>query len=198
MVDQFFSDPVTLQRLHLGPLGPRINAFARCLSESGYAGWTAEEKIRVVSRLSQWLQGRDRRIEDLDEEVVAQFLDYRRRKGLSLHGAPPALRDLLRYLRDAGIIPRARIERGPLCAVEECFAQHLAEERGLAKSTIDNYLPTARAFLSERFGKGPIALGELTPKDITRFILRHANRVSPKRVQLITTALRGFFRFLFE
>jgi site-specific recombinase XerD len=198
MVDQVFSDPLTLQRLHLGPLSPCIDAFARHLSERGYASWTAEEKIRVVSRLSHWLQGRDRRVEDLDEGVVSQFMECRRRKGLSLHGAKPALRDLLRYLRDAGVISCARVERGPLHAIEECFAQYLAEERGLAKPTIDNYLPTARAFLSERFGKEPIALGELTPKDITGFILRHANRMSPKRAQLVTSALRGFFRFLYE
>ena len=198
MVDQFFSDPVTLQRLHLGPLGPRIDAFARHLSERGYASWTAEEKIRVVSRLSRWLQARDRRVEALDEEVVSQFMEYRRRKGLSLHGAPPALRDLLRYLRNTGGIPSAQVERGPFHAIEECFAKHLVEERGLARSTIDNYLSTAHVFLSERFGKEPMALGELTPKDITRFILRHAHRMSPKRAQLVTSALRGLFRFLYR
>jgi site-specific recombinase XerD len=198
MVDQFFSDPSSLQRFHLGPLGPCIDAFAQHLSERGYASWTAEEKIRVVSGLSHWLQRGDRSVEDLNEQVVSQFLRYRRRKGLSLHGAPPALRDLLRHLRDAGIIPRARVERGPLHDIEGSFARYLAEERGLAKPTIDCYLSTARAFLSERFGKRRIALDELTPKDITGFILRHANRVSPRRAQLVTSALRGFFRFLFQ
>jgi site-specific recombinase XerD len=198
MIDQIFSDPLTLQRLHLGPLGPHIDAFARHLSERGYANWTAEEKIRVVSRLSQWLQARDGRVEDLNEEVVSQFLKYRRRKGHSLHGAQPALRDLLRYLREAGIIPHVHVERGPLHAIKESFARYLAQERGLAKPTIDNYIRTARAFLFERVGKGLIVLHELTAKDITNFILRHANKVSPKRAQLITTALRGFLRFLFE
>jgi len=137
-------------------------------------------------------------VEALDEEVVSQFMEYRRRKGLSLHGAPPALRDLLKYLRDAGGIPSARVERGPFYAIEKCFAKHLVEERGLARSTIDNYLPTAHAFLSERFGREPMALGELTPKDISRFILRHAHRMSPKRAQLVTSALRSLFRFLYR
>lgn len=173
MVDHIFSDPLTLQRLHLGPLGPHIDAFARHLSERGYANWTAEEKIRVVSRLSQWLQARDRRVEDLNKEVVSQFLKYRRRKGLSLHGAPPAIRDLLKYLRDGGIIPCARVERRSFDAIGECFVQYLVEERGLAKPTIDNYVATARVFLSERFGQGPIVLEDFASKDITDFILRH-------------------------
>ena len=79
MVDQFFSDPVSLQRLHLGPLGPRIDAFARHLSERGYARRTTEEKIRVVSSFSRWLQRRRRAVEDVDEQVVSEFLRYRRR-----------------------------------------------------------------------------------------------------------------------
>ncbi|MGD0235028.1 MAG: tyrosine-type recombinase/integrase [Syntrophorhabdales bacterium] len=198
MVEQFFSDPVSLQRLHLGPLGPRIDAFARHLSDRGYARRTTEEKIRVVSSFSRWLQRRRRAVEDVDEQVVSEFLRYRRRKGPSLHGVPPTLQDLLTHLRTAGIIPCVQIEHSPLYAIEGCFARYLTEERGLAKPTLDNYLPIVRLFLSERFGGGPIALDKVAPKDIARFILRHANRMSPRRAQLVTTGLRSFFRFLYE
>jgi site-specific recombinase XerD len=197
MVDQFFSDPVSLERLHVGPIGPCIDAFARHLSERGYARWTAEEKIRVVSRFSGWLESKGRVKEDVDEQVVSEFLRYRRRRDLSVHGVPPALRDLLKYLRDARIIPHAHVERGPFHGIEGCFTRFLTEERGLAKRTIDHYIPTVRAFLSERFCGGPIDLDELTPKDIPGFILRHAKMVGPRHVQLITTVLRSFFRFLY-
>jgi site-specific recombinase XerD len=197
MVDQFFSDPVLLQRLHLGPIGSCIDAFARHLSERGYARWTAKEKIRVVSRFSGWLQKKGQPMEDVDEQVVSAFLQYRRRRDLSVHGAPPALRDLLTYLRDARIIPCTHAERGPFYAIEACFIRYLAEERDLAKTTVDHYLHTVRALLSERFGGGPIVLDELTPKDIRGFILRHVKRLSPKHIQLVTSALRSFFRFLY-
>jgi len=79
-----------------------------------------------------------------------------------------------------------------------CFARYLTEERGLAQRTLDSYLPPVCAFLSERFGTEPIVLDELTPKDITGFILRHSKRVSPRRAQVVTTVLRSFFRFLYE
>lgn len=198
MVDQFFSDPVSLQRLHLGPLGPHIDAFARHLSERGYARRTTEEKIRVVSSFSRWLQKRNRAVEDVDEQAVSAFLRYRRRNGPSLHGVPPTLQDLLTHLRTVGIIPSVQREHSPLYAIEGCFARYLTEERGLAKPTLDNYLRIVRLFLSERFGTKPIALDELTPKDSTRFILRRTNRISPRRAQLLTTGLRSFFRFLYE
>jgi site-specific recombinase XerD len=196
MVDQFYSFPSSWKRLRLGPVGPYIDTFTEYLSKRGYARWTIKEKIRRVAGLSRWLQRRKCGVEDIDERVVTDFLRYGHREGLSQHGAPPALRDLLVHLRDGDVIPRARVEHGPFHGIEGCFARYLIEERGLSKSTIANYLPAARTFLSERFGGEPLALHELVPKDITGFILRHANRMSPKRAQLVTAALRSFLCFL--
>ena len=127
------------EHLRLGPLGTNIDVFAQHLEERGYARWTVQEKIWVVAGFSRWLQSEKRGVENLDEQVVSEFLRYRRRKGLSRHGAAPALRDLLRHLRDAGIIPCARgPESSPLHDIEVCFARYLTEERGLAQPTIDN------------------------------------------------------------
>jgi site-specific recombinase XerD len=199
MIDQFYSHPSSSEHLHPGPLGTYIDVFAQHLVEQGYARWTVEEKIQVVTGFSRWLQSGERELENIDEQIFSEFLRYRRRKGLSLHGAPPALRDLLKHLRDAGIIPCAQEpESSPLRDIGGCFTRYLAEERGLAQRTLDSYLPLVCVFLSERFGNGPIALDKLTPKDITGFILRHSKRVCPKRAQIVTTALRSFFRFLYE
>jgi site-specific recombinase XerD len=106
---------------------------------------------------------------------------------------------LLNQLRNAGIIrcPPVR-EETPLHAIEQRFAQYLTQERGLAKPTIRNYLPIARTFLSERFGSNQITLDELTLRDITRFIVCQVNRMSLRSAQLVITALRSFFRFLYE
>src|SRR4030042_394285 len=199
MIDQFYSPPSSSEHLRLGPLGTYIDVFAQHLAERGYARWTVNEKIHVVAGFSRWLQRGERGVENLDEQVVSEFLRHRRRKGLSRHGAAPALRDLLRHLRDAGIIPCAREpESSPLHDIEVCFARYLTEERGLAQRTLDSYLPPVCAFLSERFGTESIVLDELTPKGIAGFILRHSKRVSPRRAQIVTTALRSFFRFLYE
>jgi site-specific recombinase XerD len=200
MIDQFYSHPSSPEEhLRLGPLCTYIDVFAQHLAEQGYARWTVKEKIHVVAGFSRWLQSGECRVENLDEQVVSEFLRYRRRKGLSRHGAASALRDLLRHLRNAGIIPCARQpESSPLHDIEVCFARYLTEERGLAQRTLDNYLPLVCTFLSERFDNGPIALDKLTPKDITGFILHHSKKVSPRRAQVVTTVLRSFFRFLYE
>jgi integrase/recombinase XerD len=69
---------------------------------------------------------------------------------------------------------------------------------GLTTATIINYLPFARKFLSDRFGEGPFLLKAVRPPDISGFILRHARTMSCRRAQLMTTAFRSFFRFLFQ
>jgi len=58
MIDQFYSDPLSLQHLRFGPLGTHIDTFAELLSAQGYARSTTKEKIRVVAGLSRWLHRR--------------------------------------------------------------------------------------------------------------------------------------------
>lgn len=200
MIDQFYSDPLSLQRLRLGSLGTHIDTFAQLLSAQGYAKSTAKEKIRVVAGLSRWLQRRRLGVETLDEQRVSEFLRYGRDQGLCRRGVSHTLQVLLRHLRSTGVsrLLASKIEDNAFHAIERDFARYLTQARGLTQATLDNYLPTARTFLLECFGKGPLALNELDPKDITRFILSHSNRVSLKRAQLMASALRNFFRFLHQ
>ena len=200
MTDHFFSCPKVLQRLHAGPLGVYMDGFARLLKEQGYARRTAKEKIRIVADLSRWLDHRQLRIKGLDEEKISEFLLYRCHQDRILHEERPTLRDFLKHLRKAGIIPASApaVGNSALYRIENSFARYLAQERGLTQTTLDTYLSITRRFLSKRFSTGPILLDGLMPQDITRFILRHAHTVSPGRAKLMATALRSFLRFLYQ
>lgn len=81
MTDQFFSDLRAVQRLHEGPLGPHIDAFATHLRERGYARSTARYQIQLVAKLSRWLDRRDFGIGDLTQKRVEEFLRNRKRRG---------------------------------------------------------------------------------------------------------------------
>jgi site-specific recombinase XerD len=107
---------------------------------------------------------------------------------------------LLSYLRTCGnISPLTEvIDNSPLTRIEREYERFLASERGLSSATLINYLPTVRRFLTERFGGETLELDELCQQDAHRFILRHARRVSRSRAQLMVTALRSFFRFLYQ
>ncbi len=78
------------------------------------------------------------------------------------------------------------------------YEQHLRQERGLFPRTIRDYQSYARKFLVKRFGKEPLVFKEIKAADTSDFILRHCPSLGIKRLQMMTTALRSFFRFLFQ
>ena len=163
MTDQFFSYPKTLEHSHAGPLAVQIDSFAKRLLNQGYAINTCKTKILLVADLSHWMERKKFQINDLDEKKICEFIKYR-----LIHYRPnrhenPTLRDFLAHLRGAGIVPVPALtaDNSPLGRIESNFARYLKQERGLAQATLDNYIPIARRFLSERFGTNIILLEEL-------------------------------------
>jgi site-specific recombinase XerD len=61
---------------------------------------------------------------------------------------------------------------------------------------LHNYVPVVEQFLSERFGNRTPNLALLRAPDVTGFVTRYANRISPVRAKLMVTALRSFFCYL--
>lgn len=200
MVDQFFSSPDALQRLHVGPLGEHIDDFARLLFEQGYARQTARLKIGLVAGLSHWLEIKQLKIDGLDEEMISRFLQFRAKHYAPNRYEHSTFKALLRYFREAGIIPHQKplAEDNALDRIEMAFGRYLSQERGLTQTTLDNYLPIVRRFLSNNFRNFNIIPEELTSQDITQFIIRHAHISSPSRAKLMVTALRSFFHFLYQ
>ena len=171
MIDQFFSHPKLLKRLHFGPLGNHIDSFAQILIVQGYKTSTAKQKIKIVADLSCWLDQQGLSVKDLDEITLNEFLLYRGRRGSIFKIEPPTLRELLKHLREIGVVADSvRVDdRSKRSRIESGFVEYLVQERGLKQITIDTYLPIAGRFLSDQFGTG-----------------------------LIVCSLRSFFRFLYQ
>jgi len=56
MLARFDPRPEDLQHLQVGPIGPHLPNFAALVTRKGYcsvAGWL---KVRLVARLSRWLE----------------------------------------------------------------------------------------------------------------------------------------------
>jgi site-specific recombinase XerD len=199
MIEQLFPTATARKRLFIGPLAPHIEGLAVFLVSQGYARESVKAKLRLVAGLSHWLHRERLPIAALNEALVNQFLDYRRRRRFG-RGSRATGKMLLSYLRTCGnISPLTEvIDNSPLTRIEREYERFLASERGLSSATLINYLPTVRRFLTERFGGETLELDELCQQDAHRFILRHARRVSRSRAQLMVTALRSFFRFLYQ
>jgi site-specific recombinase XerD len=106
---------------------------------------------------------------------------------------------LLEYLREKDAIesPTPAIDESPLAMLRGQYENYLRKERGLSPKTVARYWVFLERFLVERFGNGPISLQKLVADDISVFLLRNARSGSPATTQLMVTALRSFFRFLF-
>jgi site-specific recombinase XerD len=187
--------------LHGGErLAPHLDSFGATLGELGYADSTVRQRLRLLRDLARWLGRQDLALAHLNEQLADQFLEQRRRGGPLSQGEATAVRRFLEHLRHRGVIPapEPQVDASPLAALRRRYGDHIEKERGLAAVTVARYWLFIRRFVVERFGDGPIRVRELTPDDIARFLLRHARSGSPGVARLMVTALRSFFRFLFQ
>jgi site-specific recombinase XerD len=185
-----------------GPLAPHLDGFVARLVAEGYAQKTVCIKCALVTDLSRWLERRKVALVDINEEQLQQFHASRRRRlGVRVRRADaPTSRQLLGYLRDRGCIRRLpqNVDRTTLGKLTLDFERFLSSERGLSPSTLINYLPIVRRFITQRFKDQALRLQYLRPHDLHRFILNEARRLSRSRAKLTVTALRSFLRFLLQ
>ncbi len=102
------------------------------------------------------------------------------------------------FLRRHGAIPAEKVSPRRLAPIEHearAFEHYLRKERALARATCANYVPFVRGFVTDRFGRGPVALSHLCAGDVVRFVQRQAPRLHLKRTKLLTGALRSFLRY---
>ena len=185
------------ERLHDNPLGLSLQALATSLVEDGYADQTVRSKLRLLADLGRWFGLTGLTVAHLDERHVEAFVKHRQQVR---RGDLKTLEQFLDHLRKRAVIPdRAPVrDLSPLADILSRYEEHLRSERGLVTATVLNYLPYIRRFLVERFREGPFLFGQVNSSDISNFVLRHGPSMSVGRAQLMTTAFRSFFRYLFQ
>jgi site-specific recombinase XerD len=178
-------------------LGFYLRTFATSLLEYGYTDGTIHSKLWLLGDLERWLRRTKLAVTHLDERFLEAFLKHKRRVR---RGEPKTLQQFLDHLRKLSIVPGRKVahDQSPLADILNRYETYLRSERGLVTVTILHYQAFVRQFLLERFREGPFRLGEIKPSDISDFVLRHAHSMAVKRAQLMTTAFRSFFRFLFQ
>ena len=145
-----------------------ISKFVNVLLQQGYSRYTVYKKIKVISKLGQWLKKKHLSVKDLDEAVVKKFIFYLKKKNCLQLGNWATLKQLINFLQQEKIIaaPVVKPVDSEIEIIQKSFSNFLKKERGLSQSTVDRHLPTIRMFLVERFGKKSISLGKLLPTDI--------------------------------
>ena len=174
------------------------NPWARA-EQLGYKPHMIRCRLRHIAKLDLWLVRKKIPMRKLNEETLATFLVElrRRRQPCNVRGARMTLRQLLRVLRESGVVP-ARVEPKAACPALRLaneYRDYAKKQRGLVTATVYNYARHVDRFLLEQFGHGPVAMGRLTGRDITTFIRVDGARFSRGKTAQIITGMRSFLRF---
>jgi site-specific recombinase XerD len=195
MLEDLFSKTVS-KRLYVGPLEPSLNSFAALLLERGYTRPNVKDKIRFVARLSKWLHQQHLEVNDLNDQLIDQFIKRKGRKGPVRRGDFATLRLLFKHLGCANPPAPVVDENYIRHRIEKGYAQYLSQERGLSPAALANYIPMVRRFLSDRFNESTIRIDRLCPRDVTTFLLSYTKTAKRRTAKLMVTSLRSFFRYL--
>lgn len=192
------NDQVVLSQAPEGPLAAHIGSFAEFVSAQGYSLYSIHRQVHLAACFSRWLKKKGVDVRHITSDDSRRYLLYRARHARPCRGDAAALRHLVDFLRDEGVISA---ETGlvrrltPAEGFTQAYEQHLREAQALAEATILNYVPFIRRFLKDRFGDGPVDLSRLCDRDVVRFVQRQAPRLHRKRAKLMTSALRSFLKY---
>jgi integrase/recombinase XerD len=195
-MSRFFTDPCARVRVSAGPLGPYLARYASELRVQHYARTSALEHIRVVADFSRWLDRRHVAACRVTGRHTQAYLRWRAdHEHRARRNEAAALTRLLDLLRELAIIPAPPAQvLTPTAHVVAEFDRYLQQERALAPATRVYYRWFVSQFLTERC-PADVQLCKLRATDVTAFVQRQAARLHRHRAQLLTTALRAFFRF---
>ena len=199
MQENFLPLNKRLQGLQDNPLELPIQTFATWLTGEGYAQKTVQLKLGLLVDLGEWLGRTGRTITNLDEQLLQAFAEHQQLRVHEGHNLK-TLQQFLEYLRGRDVVPDRKLvpEQLPWAELLSQYEKYMHSERGLMAATISHYQYFVGKFLQERFPKGLILTQEVRAYDISAFVLRHSQSWSVKSTQLMTTALRSFFRYLFQ
>lgn len=176
-----------------GPLDEHAEGFRVMLTRRGYATSSAAAQLQMMAHLSRWLARAGLSAGDLTPAVVERFLLARRAAGYRRLLSARAVAPLAEFLGSAGLI----VPAAPEPAVESWevlagYREYLVTERGLAASTVRNYLEAAR-LLAAQDGLRPESL---TAADLTEFVLGQCKNRSTGSATVLITGLRTLLRYL--
>jgi site-specific recombinase XerD len=183
----------------VGPLASFAAGFAAELVERGYQPNSAAEQLLLMGHVSAWLAAHDLGPGGLTDVVAREVMAARRASGRVNLISPRALVPLLEHLRTLGVVPVSQPARAATTVevIVERYASYLRERRGVARSTVRNYVGVARAFLSWlETTTGELALEALDAAAVSAFVLTEAQRSSVGSAKCVVTRLRVLLRFL--
>jgi len=140
MIVRFSPRPEDLQRLQAGPIGPHLPSFATLVSQQGYCSVTGWLKVRLVAKLSRWLQQHQVPLSELNETQIAAFFKGRWKRLKRHVGDQTTMAFLLRHLRHLPMPSALSVAAGqrntaPAPQIQPALVGALGERKNPRKAT---------------------------------------------------------------
>jgi integrase/recombinase XerD len=167
------------------------DGFVGWLGRLGYSPRTCEAQVALLRHLARWLAERGVPLSGLSSEVAGEYATVRRVR--SQLRSERALRPVLSYLRELGVVPAATVvvPQEPVDLLLARFGGWLSRERGLAPATVSSYLCQARPFADACAGQ----LDVLTVARVSAVATAGAAGLRPRSAQVRANAVRALLRF---
>lgn len=185
-----------------GPLDRHLPGYRGYLCERGNAAGYVRTCEAAVVHLSTWMKATKKRLADVDEGLVAEFVDHHlpgcRCATSARHPSTvrAALGHLLVVLRTAGAIVPEPLDMTAVGQELRRYDQYMEQVRGLAPKTREGALRLIEALLRKHFGDDAIRFEGITPERVRRFFAAQAkNYKTPSSLGVVVSALRGYFRW---
>jgi site-specific recombinase XerD len=189
---------MSVTRRRPGRLGPFVEGYRVWLLAAGYTPQTVQWMLRDLSRLGRWMAAEDVQVGGLTVTGVESWLAARRAADGYRVPTVRALRALLSYLGEVGVMGEEEPAAvSPVEALVDGYREWLIADRGLAAMTVLRYEALARRFLSARVTRAD-ALG-VTGLDgavVARFLLGECDRMCLGSAKGKVAELRSLLRFL--
>jgi len=154
--------------------------------------------LKDLGRLGRWMDVEEVAIGAVDIASIESFLSDWRAAGRRRVPTVRALRSMLTYLREVGVVVAEQPPTGsPVDALVGEYREWLIAERGLAAMTVLRYETLARRFLSGRVSAtDELGVADLDGAVVSRFLLGECGRVCLGSAKGKVAELRSLLRFL--
>jgi integrase/recombinase XerD len=198
MLEYYLDSEFKICQLRECPAGEHIDCFADWLHAAGYRRRPAQLLLRGAAHLSHWALIRKVRIEEIDQRLFGTFVDHLTTctcthtfHGRDLYNAQGAKR-FVQHLQIRGILPCTEAPREQVPALVEAFSAWMRLHRGVAESTLAQYVPITKEFVDTLGGDAAAYNASL----VRSFILTRASRTGHSGAKSVVNAIRMFLRFL--
>jgi site-specific recombinase XerD len=167
----------------------------------GYTPETVRGLLKVLGQLGRWMAERGLEPADLCQARVDEFLAFRRIDHYQQSPCRRSLRLLLELMAAEGVVLLDDPQPGnPVEGLIGAYCDWLANDRGLAETTVIRYGNSARRFLRHQLGdREQVDLQDLNGADVSSFLLAECDsgRFCVGAVKGRVAELRSLLRFLF-